>query len=103
MWVYFPDDILTDWRRQPKDSKDAMVDVLHWEFPNPEGYHFKYDRMVALMNHVLKSRQGTARTAVNTESPKPAKILGDDWRRVLDERQSLPNHWDQLREANCSE
>ena len=95
MWVYFSDDILTDWRRQPKDSKDAVVDVLHREFPNPEGYRFKYDRMVAHMNHVLKSRRGTARTAVNTESPKPVKLSADDWRRVLDELQLLPNRWDQ--------
>ena len=29
MWVYFPDDILTDWRRQPKDSKDAVINAMN--------------------------------------------------------------------------
>ena len=26
MAVYFPDDILTDWRRQPDGSKNAVID-----------------------------------------------------------------------------
>ena len=95
MWVYFLDDILIDWRHQPKDSKNAMIDVLHQEFPNPEGYQFNKDKMISHMNHVLKSQQGTARTAVNTNSPKPVGLSANDWRRVLDKRWSLPNHSDQ--------
>ena len=35
MGIYFPDDILTDWRRQPDGSKNAVLDMLHREFPNP--------------------------------------------------------------------
>ena len=27
MWVYFPDDILIDWRRQPKESKEAVISI----------------------------------------------------------------------------
>ena len=41
MWVYFPDNILINWRRQLKDIKNAMIDVLYQDFPSPpKGYQF---------------------------------------------------------------
>ncbi|MCO5615118.1 hypothetical protein L7F22_069407 [Adiantum nelumboides] len=51
MWIYFPDDILTDWRRQPRDSKQAVIDQLHRKFPNLEGHRFKEKAMLSFMNH----------------------------------------------------
>ena len=74
MWVYFSDDILTDWKRQPNSSKEAVLEALHQEFPNPKGYRFDKHKMTYHMNHTLKSQRGTARTVVNTESPKPARV-----------------------------
>ena len=72
MWVYFPDDILTDWRRQPTISKDAVIiDALHAEFPNLPSLQFKKAVMLAHMNHVLKSRRGMARHGVDDQSMKP--------------------------------
>ena len=59
MWVYFSDDILVDLRCQPKDSKDAMVEILHWEFSNLKGYCFEKNKMILHMNHTLKSRNKT--------------------------------------------
>ena len=47
MWIYLPDDILTDWRRQPADSKNAAIEALHREFPNPIGYRFKERTMLS--------------------------------------------------------
>lgn len=44
MGVYFPDDILTHWRRQPDSSKDAVLDALHREFPNPMDDRFRKQR-----------------------------------------------------------
>ncbi|MCO5580231.1 hypothetical protein L7F22_034097 [Adiantum nelumboides] len=46
MWIYFPDDIFIDWRRQPRDSKQAVIDQLHREFLNPEGHRFKEKAML---------------------------------------------------------
>ena len=77
MLVYFPDDILTDWRRQPSLSKDVVLEILHQEFPNPPRYCFNKLKMRYRMNHTLKSRQGTARTTVNTESPDYHRMTGD--------------------------
>ncbi|MCO5574346.1 hypothetical protein L7F22_028129 [Adiantum nelumboides] len=100
MWVYFPDDILTDWRRQPTDSKNTVINQLHREFPNPEGYRFRTAAMLSLMNHVLKSRRGMAREAADEGGLKPPGLSTDDWRRVLEERRTFPNPWEQQREAN---
>ncbi|MCO5602964.1 hypothetical protein L7F22_057105 [Adiantum nelumboides] len=100
MWIYFPDDILTDWRRQPRDSKQAVIDLLHREFLNPEGHRFKEKAMLSFMNHVLKSRRGMARAALFDGSLKPPRISSDDWRRVREEWRTYPNRWDQQREAN---
>ena len=92
---------LLDWRRQPKESKEIVISILHREFPNPMEYHFDKNKMISHMNHALKSRQGIVRTVVNTKSPNPIGVSADDWRQVLNERQSMPNCWDQQREANC--
>ncbi|MCO5603412.1 hypothetical protein L7F22_057562 [Adiantum nelumboides] len=100
MWVYFPDDILTDWRRQPADSKNTVINQLHREFPNPKGYRFRTAAMLSLMNHVLKSRQGMAREAAHEGGLKPPGLSADDWRRVLEERRTFSNRWEQQREAN---
>ncbi|MCO5551794.1 hypothetical protein L7F22_005296 [Adiantum nelumboides] len=100
MWVYFPDDILTDWRCQPADSKNTVINQLHREFPNPEGYQFRMAAMVSLMNHVLKSRWGMAREAADKGGLKPPCLSADDWRRVLEERRTFSNWWEQQREAN---
>ncbi|MCO5594101.1 hypothetical protein L7F22_048122 [Adiantum nelumboides] len=91
MWIYFPDDILTDWRRQPRDSKQAVIDQLHREFPNSEGHRFKEKAMLSFMNHVLKSRHGMARAALSDGSLKPPGLSADDWRRVREERRTYPN------------
>lgn len=100
MGVYFPDDILTDWRRQPDDSKNAVLDALHRQFPNPMNYRFKKEVMLSAMNQALKSRRGTAREADREGARKPPGLSDDDWRRVHDERRTFPNRWEQQREAN---
>ncbi len=100
MWIYFPDDILTDWRRQPRDSKQAVLEQLHREFPNPEGHRFKEKAMLSFMNHVLKSRRGMAREAASEGCLKPPGLSADDWKRVHEERRTFPNRWDQQKEAN---
>ncbi|MCO5562892.1 hypothetical protein L7F22_016528 [Adiantum nelumboides] len=100
MWVYFLDDILTDWRRQFANSKNTVINQLHWEFPNLEGYRFREAAMLSLMNHVLKSRRGMAREAADEGGLKPLGLSADDWRRVLEERHTFPNRWEQQREAN---
>ena len=100
MSVYFPDDILTDWRRQPDGSKNAVLDQLHREFPNPLDYRFKREVMLQAMKQALKSRRGTAREACVEGIQKPPGLPDDDWRRVHDERCEFPNRWDQQREAN---
>lgn len=100
LWVYFPDDILTDWRKQPKDSKDRVIEILHSEYPNPEGYRFKTAPMLRHMGHVLKSRRGVAREAFDSGNRKPPGLSDDDWRRVKNERETFPNRWDQQRDAN---
>ncbi len=100
MGVYFPDDILTDWRRQPESSKDAVIDALHREFPNPMDRRFNDDIMRSAMNQALKSRRGSARTAERHGARKPPGLSPDDWRRVSDERRTFPNRWEQQKEAN---
>lgn len=100
MNVYFPDDILTDWRRQPGSSKDAVIEALHREFPNPLDCRFNNEVMKSAMNQALKSRRGSARTAERQGSRKPPGLSPDDWRRVNEERRTFPNRWDQQREAN---
>ena len=74
MWIYFLNDILIDWKRQLDDSKDALLPILHKEFPNLEEYQFKRKLMLSHMNHVLKSWQGTVRTTVNAKSIKPRTL-----------------------------
>ena len=91
MWVYFPDDILMDWRHQPESSKNAVVEVLHREFPNPAGYQFNDNWTKSAMNQALKSMQGSARTAKKSGSRKPPGLSIDDWRRVSDEHRTFPN------------
>ena len=100
MWVYLLDDILTHWRRQPIESKDVIIDILHREFPNPPSFKFKKIHMLAYMNHVLKSRRGMARHAIDEHSTKPPGLSMDDWKRVLEEHRRHPNRWEQQREAN---
>lgn len=100
MEIYFPDDILTDWRLQPEGSKDIVIDILHREFPNPLEYRFKTKVMKSAMNQALKSRRGTARTAGREGVRKPPGLSDDDWRRVHDEQRTFPHRWDQQREAN---
>ena len=50
MGIYFSDDILTDWRRQLDGSKNAVLDVLHREFPNPMDCRFNNMVMLSAMN-----------------------------------------------------
>lgn len=100
MGIYFPDDILTDWRRQPRSSKETVLEALHREFPNPMDCRFRDDTMLSAMNQALKSRRGSARTAERDGARKPPGLSPEDWRRVTDERRTYPNRWDQQREAN---
>ena len=100
MQIYFPDDILTDWRRQPESSKDIVIDRLHTEFPNPIEYRFKNEIMRQAMNQALKSRRGSARKSYDAGARKPPSLSPDDWRRVANERRTFPNRWDQQKEAN---
>ncbi|MCO5568204.1 hypothetical protein L7F22_021900 [Adiantum nelumboides] len=100
MWVYFLDDIHIDWRRQPVDSKNTIINQLHKEFPNPKGYRIRTATMLSLMNHVLKSSRGMAREAADKGGLKPPGLSAGDWRRVLEERHTFLNRWEQQREAN---
>ena len=101
-YIYFPDDILLDWRRQPEGSKEALINQLHREFPNPPDCQFNIEWMKSAMKQALKSRRGSARTAERSGDRKPPGLSADDWRRVADERRTFPNRWDQQREANHS-
>ena len=94
-YVYFPDNILLDWRRQPEGSKEALIYVLHREFPNPPDCQFNIEWMESAMKQSLKSRRGLARTAERSGDRKPLGLSADDWRRVADERRTFPNRWDQ--------
>ena len=96
-YVYFSDDIILDWRRQPEEGS---IDVLHMEFPNPPDCQFNIDWMKSAMKQALKSRRGLARTTERSGDRKPPGLSADDRRRVADERRTFPNRWDQQREAN---
>ena len=100
MSVYFPDDIFTDWRRQPEESKNMVIDRLHEQFPNPEGYKFDETQMKIRMGHVLKTRRATARGAAEAKDYKPSFLSSNDWQRVKDELRAFPHRWDQQKEAN---
>ena len=79
MWVYFPDDLLMEWRRQPKDSKDAVIAILHREFSNLEGYCFDKHQMISHMN----------RTWIVRWSPGEAP---QEWRWILRAQNLLDYH-----------
>ena len=89
MWVYFLDNILNDWKCQPHDSEDALLAILHREFPSPKEHLFKRKMMLSHMNHVLKSQQGTTRISMYEESIKPPELSEDYWRKVFDDFQAL--------------
>ena len=99
MYVYFPDDIFTDWRRQPKHSKEAVLKTLHREFPNPSHLRFKDKLMQQHMGHVLKTRRGHARKAAMLRTLKPSFLSNEDWKRVKDELRQFPNRWQQQKLA----
>ena len=85
----------TDWRRQPKHSKKAVLKTLHREFPNPSHLRFKDKLMQQHMGHVLKTRRGHARKAAILCTLKPSFLSNEDWKRVKDELRQFPNRWQQ--------
>lgn len=99
-WIYFVDDILKDWRLQPKEAKEALLERLHTEFPNPEGHRFNNKAMLKHIGHTLKSRRSLLRIAVDHGDRKPAGMSDNDWRNAKNERRTFPKKWEQQREAN---
>ena len=78
MWIYFLDEIPIDYRHQPTNSKNAMPEAMHKEFPNLARYWFRSKTLLSEMSHVLKSRQGLTREAADEVSIKPPRLSLED-------------------------